>query len=121
MTREVSSWYSPRLEREITVARWGHYGAPLLVFPTAGGDALEIERMLMIDALGPALEAGRIKVYSVDSVAGRAWAEKKPADYCTRLQNAFDACIAEEVVPAILRIASERERRDEEVAVTEKF
>jgi esterase/lipase superfamily enzyme len=101
MKHEATSWRSPRLERDIGIARWGHFGAPLLVFPTAGGDELEIERMLMIDALAPALEAGRIKVYSVDSVAGRAWAEKKPADYCARLQNAFDACIAEEVVPAI--------------------
>jgi esterase/lipase superfamily enzyme len=37
----------------------------------------------------------------MDSVAGRAWAEKKPADYCSRLQNAFDACVVQEVVPAI--------------------
>ena len=101
MTREVTSWHSPRLDCDISVARWGHFGAPLLVFPTAGGDALEIERMLMIDALAPAIEAGRVKVYSVDSIAGRAWAEKKPVDYCARLQNAFDACIAAEVVPAI--------------------
>ena len=101
MTREITSWHSPRLGCDISLARWGHYGTPLLVFPTAGGDALEIERMLMIDALAPALEAGRIKVYSVDSIAGRAWAEKKPVDYCSQLQNAFDACISDEVVPAI--------------------
>lgn len=99
--REVTQWYSPRLECDITVARWGHFGTPVLLYPTAGGDALEAERMLMIDALAAPLEAGRIKVYSVDSVAGRAWAEKKPVGYCSRVQNAFDACIAREVVPAI--------------------
>ena len=43
--REVARWHSPRLEREVTVARWGHWGTPVLLFPTAGGDALEIERM----------------------------------------------------------------------------
>ena len=37
--KEVSRWWSPRLEREVTVARWGHWGAPVLLFPTAGGDA----------------------------------------------------------------------------------
>ncbi len=99
--REVTSWFSPRVEREVTVARWGHWGTPVLVFPTAGGDALEIERMQMIHALWPMIEAGRIKVYSVDSIAGRAWAENHPSDYCALLQNRFDACIAEEVVPAI--------------------
>ena len=30
-----------------------------------------------------------------------ARAQKKPADYCSRLQNAFDACVVNEVVPAI--------------------
>ncbi len=99
--REVARWHSPRVEREITVARWGHWGVPVLVFPTAGGDALEIERMQMIDALWPMIDAGRIKIYSVDSIAGRAWAENHPRDYCAVLQNRFDACIAEEVVPAI--------------------
>ena len=99
--KEVTTWFSPRVERDITVARWGHFGTPVLLYPTAGGDALECERMLMIDAIAPLIEAGRIKVYSVDSVAGRAWAEKKPVDYCARLQNAFDECIAREVVPAI--------------------
>ena len=99
--REITQWYSPRVESDITLVRWGHYGTPVLLYPTAGGDALEVERMLMIDVLAPALEAGRVKIYSVDSVAGRAWAEKKPVDYCSRLQNAFDACVVNEVVPAI--------------------
>ena len=37
--------FRPRLEQEITLVRWGHWGQPVLVFPTAGGDAEEIERM----------------------------------------------------------------------------
>ena len=35
----TDSWYSERLEQPIGLARWGHYGVPVLVFPTAGGDA----------------------------------------------------------------------------------
>jgi esterase/lipase superfamily enzyme len=97
----VSQWWSPRLECDLTVARWGYAGTPVLLFPTAGGDALEVERMQVIAAILPLIEAGRARVYSMDSVAGRAWAEKKPADYCSRLQNAFDACVVQEVVPAI--------------------
>ena len=100
--REVSRWHSPRLEREVTVARWGHWGEPVLLFPTAGGDALEVERMGVIEALGGLLEAGRIKVYSCDSVAGQAWiAQHHPAEYCTALQNRFGGFVYEEVVPAI--------------------
>jgi esterase/lipase superfamily enzyme len=90
------------LEREVTVARWGHWGTPVLVFPTAGGDALELERMGVISALQPLLEEGRIKVYSCDSVAGQAWASGQHSPgYCAALQNRFDGFVYEEVVPAI--------------------
>jgi esterase/lipase superfamily enzyme len=72
------------------------------LFPTAGGDALEIERMGMVAALHPLVEAGRIKIYSCDSVAGAAWASKQhPASYCSLLQNRFDGFVYEEIVPAI--------------------
>ena len=100
--REVSRWHSPRLEREVTVARWGHWGEPVLLFPTAGGDALEVERMGVIEALDGLLKGGRIKVYSLDSVAGQAWiAQQHPAAYCMALQNRFDGFVYHEVVPAI--------------------
>ena len=47
-------------------------GQPLLLFPTAGGDCEEVERWHMIDVLRPLIDAGAIKVYSCDSVAGQA-------------------------------------------------
>ncbi|NNG04124.1 MAG: hypothetical protein HKM95_08480 [Inquilinus sp.] len=100
--KEVFRWNSPRLDREVTLARWGQYGAPVLLFPTAGGDAQEAERMHMIGALHPLIEAGRIKVYSCDSVAGQAWVSRQhPVEYCSSLQNRFDEFLYHEVVPAI--------------------
>ncbi|MBL4848840.1 MAG: prolyl oligopeptidase family serine peptidase [Planctomycetes bacterium] len=97
-----TSWYSHRVEHETQLVRWGHLGTPVLVFPTAGGDAEEIERMLMIKVLGPLINAGRIKVYSIDSLAARTWGDtEKSARYCTALQNAFDGYLYHEVVPAI--------------------
>ncbi len=62
--------------QEITVARWGTYGVPVLLFPTAGGDAEEVERHKMVAHLAPLMDAGRAKVYSCDSVAGKAMAER---------------------------------------------
>jgi esterase/lipase superfamily enzyme len=95
-------WYSSRIHGEVNLVRWGHYGAPVLLFPTAGGDAEECERFQLIDALGGLLEAGRIKVYSLDSIAGAAWTSGRisPA-HCAWLQNQFDACVYHEVVRAI--------------------
>ena len=97
-----SRWYSQRLGHEITLARWGETGQPVLVFPTAGGDAEEIERFLMIKALGPLLEAGKIKIYSCDSVAGSVWFNKTGSpDYRMKMQHQFHQFIKHEVVPAI--------------------
>ena len=66
----VTRWQSERLDREVTLVRWGTVGKPVLLFPTAGGDAEEIERFQMIDALGPLIDRSAIKVYSCDSAAG---------------------------------------------------
>ena len=95
-------WYSDRIQQEITVARWGHFGTPVLVFPTAGGDAEEIERNGVIGACGELIESGRVKIYSVDSVAGRAMvSEQGDVGYRMWLFNQFHACVINEVVPAI--------------------
>ncbi|MDH5505443.1 MAG: hypothetical protein OEY98_15625, partial [Acidimicrobiia bacterium] len=94
-------WHSERLNQVINLARWGEIGVPVLVFPTAGGDAWEIEDRGLIGALSPLLAAGQIKVYSVDSISGQSWLRHDPPQHSMWLQNQFDACIREEVVPAI--------------------
>ena len=95
-------WYSRRLESDVTVVRWGHFGRPVIVFPTAGGDAEEVERMLLIDALGDLIEAGRIKVYSCDSIAGYAMVRGDgDARYRAALLNGFHGFVREEMIPAI--------------------
>lgn len=102
MTKTVSKWWSERLHRDISLARWGDFGQPVLLFPTAGGDAEEIERMLVIRTLDPLIAAGRIKVYSCDSVAGAALAAKEGSvEHRCWLLNQFHEYVAHEVVPAI--------------------
>ena len=100
--RVADRWHSPRLGREVGVVRWGNEGTPVIFFPTAAGDAEEVERFLMVDALAPLLEAGRIKLYSVDSVPGQVWlTEDNRAPMAIQIQNAFDGFVVEELVPAI--------------------
>ncbi len=102
MLKDVARWRSSRLEQEVQLVRWGHYGTPVLLFPTAGGDAEEVERFHLVGALGGLIDAGRIKVYSTDSIAGRAWISREHSGaYCSRVQTLFDAYIYNEVVPAI--------------------
>ncbi len=100
--KHTETWHSPRVNSEVTVARWGTFGVPVLMFPTAGGDAEEIERFKVIHVLEPLLEAGRIKVYSCDSVAGRAMlAQEGTPQYRMTMLNRFQSFVYHEVVPAI--------------------
>jgi esterase/lipase superfamily enzyme len=102
VTKESISWRSERLGRDVKVCRWGDLGAPVLLFPTAGGDAEEIERMHMLDALAPQLEGSRIKVYSCDSTAGQELLTvSNDAAHAARAQQRFDAFVYHELVPLI--------------------
>lgn len=98
----IERWYSERLQSDISLVRWGHYGRPVLVFPTAGGDAEEIERNGLVDAVGHLVEAGRVKIYSCDSVAGRVMVrgEGNPR-HRAALLNAFHEAVRHELAPAI--------------------
>ena len=100
--KTVQRWFSDRVQQEITVVRWGTFGRPVLVFPSAGGDAEEIERFHLVDACGPLLAEGLVKLYSVDSVAGRAMITKAGSPgHRLWLLNQFHECVRREVVPAI--------------------
>lgn len=95
-------WFSERLRQDVQVVRWGELGTPVLLFPTAGGDAEEIERFHIITVLSDLLEQGRIKIYSCDSVAGRTWmTEEGSLEHRAHIQNMFHEFVAREVVPAI--------------------
>lgn len=111
--KRTETWHSERLGREVTVARWGEVGTPLLIFPTAGGDAEEIERFLVIDTLAPFLEAGRVKIYSCDSVAGAAMLSGEgDTAHRMRLMDRFQHFVRHEVVPLV-----RADCRDEEIGV----
>ena len=98
----VERWYSGRVERDVTITRWGHYGWPVIVFPTAGGDAEEIERMGLVAACGELIEAGRVKLYSCDSVAGAVMLRGEgPAAYQAAVLNGFHGFVREEMIPAV--------------------
>ncbi len=58
--------------------------------------------MHLIAALQPLIDAGRIKVFSIDSYAGRTWIQSRSnPQHCVWVQQQFDAYVRHEVVPAI--------------------
>lgn len=100
--KKSDTWYSERLQRDVTMARWGSFGQPFLIFPTAGGDAEEIERFHIINTLAEPIREGRIKIYSCDSVAGQAMlTEEGSPQHRMWVMNRFQEYVRHEVVPAI--------------------
>ena len=91
------------LQRDVTLVRWGHFGQPVLLFPTAGGDAEEIERFHLIDALGAAArgrqDQGLLVRQRRRRGAGRS--ARAAPQHRMWLQNQFHQYIRHEVVPAI--------------------
>lgn len=99
--KETETWHSPSLHMDLTLIRYGYHGLPLLLYPTAGGDAAEPERFFLIRSLEPFILEGRLKVYCVDSMNGRTWLTESHVPHAVWIQKQFDACIRNEVVPAI--------------------
>jgi esterase/lipase superfamily enzyme len=104
MQKQHWTWKSGRLPEPARAVRWGHFGVPVLLFPTAGGDFEEVERFHLVGAVEELVDAGRIKVYSIDSIAGKHWVQGEDSpEYCSRVQNLFDAFVYHEVAPLIRR------------------
>jgi esterase/lipase superfamily enzyme len=102
MHREIHHWHSPRLDKNMEVAVYGHFGFALLMFPTAAADYLEYERFHVIDAIAPFIDAGKIKVFSINSINNESWLNSwmHPRHKSIRHQQ-FNGYVAEEVVPFI--------------------
>lgn len=68
---------APELGRDQHVWCYGHFGPPVLVFPTAAGMAHEWQQQGMIEALAPLMAAGRMKLYCPESNVSQAWTKKE--------------------------------------------
>ena len=102
MRKEVHRWYSHRIGGEMPIAVYGHWGFPLLMFPSAGADFEEYERFYLIEVIRPYIEAGKVKVYSIDSVNSHTWMNSRihPAERGRR-HEFYDAYVTKEVLPFI--------------------
>lgn len=102
MEKNMTSWYSQRLQKEMPVAVYGHYGFVLLLVPTAAADFLEYERFGLIESIRPFIEGGKLKVYSVNSINNDSWMNNQVhPKHKTWMHNQFNQYIYEELVPYI--------------------
>ena len=84
------------------IVRYGTWGFPLLLFPTAAADFEEYERFYLIETMRPWIEAGKVSVYSIDSVNQYTWMDDRihPADRAVK-HDYYDSYVVNEVVPFI--------------------
>jgi esterase/lipase superfamily enzyme len=84
------------------VLAYGHWGRPLLVFPAQEGRRYEWEERGMIDAVAGLIDAGRVKVYCVDSWDAGSWHDDwLPLEERARRHEAYERWLLEHVVPLI--------------------
>jgi esterase/lipase superfamily enzyme len=81
---------------------YGHYGRPLLAFPSQEGHAAQYEDFGMIDAVGWLIEAGRVKVYAVDSLDTWTWHDRGlPIEERARRHGEYEDWVVNAVAPWI--------------------
>jgi len=81
---------------------YGHYGRPVVAFPSELGRRWDWENSGMIGALGPLLEAGRIKVYCVDGGDEWSWrADDVPLEERARRHGDYERWVNEAVAPFV--------------------
>ncbi len=107
MQRSVTSWFSPSLQKEMPIVTYGYYGFALLLIPTAGADYLEYERFQLINYLTPYINAGKVKIFSIDSINKESWMNYDMlGEHKAIRHNDFNNYVYNEVVPFIKNATS---------------
>lgn len=93
---------SKAMGRDVHLWTYGHFGAPVIVFPTAAGFAHEWHAQGMVDALAHLIGSGRIKLYCPESNVSEAWTRKENAP-AWRIQRhlAYERFVMETLVPFV--------------------
>ena len=102
MKRDLTSWYSPSLNKEMPIATYGDYGFALLLVPTAAADYLEYERFQLMIRLEPFINAGVVKVFSIDSINNESWLNNQADPFYKSVRHQqWNDYVFNEVVPFI--------------------
>jgi esterase/lipase superfamily enzyme len=94
--------YSPAIGSDGVVIRYGHYGRPVLAFPSEQGRAVDFADNGMVGAVEWLIESGRVKLYCVDSFDAASWAARDvPLEERARRHGGYESWILDQVVPHI--------------------
>jgi len=98
MHREQLELDAPGLDRPGTVIRYGHFGRPVIVFPSEQGRAWDYESNGMVGAVSHLVDDGRVKLYCVDSFDHAGWSDRTlPIEERARRHQAYQSWITGQV------------------------
>ena len=102
MERAYYERYSGGLGRNVTVQSWGSGGRPILYVPCQDGHAGDFEGFRMSEVLAPWIEAGRCRVFSIDTADAESWSDRNGDPYWRiRRHETWIEWITRELVPFI--------------------
>jgi esterase/lipase superfamily enzyme len=56
-----------------SIIAYGHYGRPIVAFPSENGEPFDWEDRGMVEAIAPLLDGGKVKLYCVPSFDRESW------------------------------------------------
>ena len=108
--------YSHCLGRDMEFKVYGHAGKPVLFIPCQAGRFFDFENFHMDDVFRPWIYAGKLMVFSIDTIDNETWADKN-GDCRRRIERheQWFNYVVSEMVPTIKHIAGERNWHQEPI------
>jgi esterase/lipase superfamily enzyme len=84
------------------VLAYGHYGRPVIAFPSENGEVQDWEDRGMVESLSGLLDAGRLKLYCVPSYDSESWTRRDlPLEERARRHGHYEWWILSRLVPFV--------------------
>ena len=100
--QEVELPLGSGIDRGMTVITYGHWGRPVLVFPSEAGRAWDFENNGMVGAVADLVDGGRVKLYCVDTLDAETWSDKwLPIEERALRHEVYTRWLTHHVVPYI--------------------
>jgi len=106
MNIEHFQWYSNRVGVDMHIIRYGHWGPPMIYFPTSGGGHTEFDYYRLQDDTWWFIENGKIQFFAIDGYSWNSWYNRglHPAEK-VRNHIRYEKYVIEELIPFIRNVA----------------
>ncbi len=102
MRRRYDKIYSPAIGRDMQILAYGHYGSPVIAFPSGGGKFYDFENNGMVGAVAHLIDQGKIKLYSPEGLDDETWLNQGGDPHWKGVRyNDYQDFIVHNLVPAI--------------------